>query len=837
MKTFCHAFNDNLFLVGQPTTTSATAKKVDTDLPTDIVEIVDVSGSMASDLPQLLRELGNMLPRFLRSGDTFSLIFFSGPNQAGLLLDRAKISAGGARAMDIANIQKTLATLDVIGMTCFTDPLTIAGKLGEVLKQERPGATRTLIMATDGYDNTSPGFNATERRKNIFKALTDASGSFDRSVFIGVGWYCDQNILQDMAASVGGQFLFARDINTFNREFEVTAAKRVAGTRRVELQLAGKPVEGLAFTVDAIGDITQYAVEDGAVSVDESAGTVWYLSDTKPDVLRSFSVSAAGFAQAVNGEDTTSLAAAYAALALFSQRARRKLVRAIAGGLGDRRFLDLALGAFGPQRYNALADEALMAVKGQGRFINGFVNDLPTNPKAFTVLDAIYALASGKNRVVPDFAGWKYTPMTRGRVATGSVVTAADVEQVEKLAAGLESQVINCMSVIAGEDSSALLRTKAALLTGSSMIAEAINKVTELHVAKPAHAKYKYVPAPKGYPVDGLVFASEEANVSIRIKRDITVDLTAASATLPNNLRDKIHTEIGTYKYQTHNIIAGRVLHQATYPVILDEETWNLYKRAGLVSGEHSTEPVIVDFSKLPLINDSMIDTASAVEVVQKAYDLEVAKGALKVLNNIKKLYLAKPESSAVETWVAFNGLCGEDAEVVEKWLADLGIGDDGYAPHTTQAKVKDQRRSWLLDIKIPGLSSLPSMNDVRKKLDKIASWKLAPKGKEPKLTAGEQLLAPTIAEFDAFLKVNGFVEAKLVTMPNIDKLKLSTWLDGKFAALKPVRKGLLFDLGKAAIVAITGGEWFADLKPGEKEVQVAGLKCTADIVDVDIDI
>lgn len=52
-------------------------------------------------------------------------------------------------------------------------------------------------------------------------------------------------------------------------------------------------------------------------------------------------------------------------------------------------------------------------------------------------------------------------------------------------------------------------------------------------------------------------------------------------------------------------------------------------------------------------------------------------------------------------------------------------------------------------------------------------------------------------------------------------------------------RRGLHTDLGKAAIIAITGGEWFQDLAPGETTVDLdvggSTLSCSIDVLDVEI--
>jgi len=858
--------SSDLFLVAQPVPSSKAAKSVMASTAMDVVAVVDVSGSMTGDLPDFRRDLGNMLPRFLQPGDTFTLVYFSGPKQCGVLLDRAEIRAGGEKLIDIANIQSTLGTLETIGLTCFVDPIVLAGQLGTKLAKERPIAKRTLIMGTDGYDNTSPGATASDRRKAIFSALTTTATSFDRVVTMGVGWCCDNAILQDMAAQAGGEFTFARDIGTFSRNFEAAVAKRPTGAKLTVVEIEGDPIESLVFTVAEDSTIGQQVVKGGEVHVPENTGHVWYLSTT---MVGKVEEPLADVGKRVASDrmvsrailDRTVIEAAYASLVLFAQRMRRKVARAIAGAIGDTRLYTMTIGAFGPQRYTDVADAASGAIRGEKRYAEGFAAPAPIDPNAYTVVDALDALYRGDNRIVPDDPRFSYTPITRGQKNAATVVTAAEVKTLAEragiLGPEMEQLVKLLTSITAGEPVARLGEATAAIDKGIGVLGAAVDAVRALKAAKKPAARYTYLPAPQGYPIDGLVTASEEANVSIRVVRPCTVDLTEARAALPESLREKVPSTFPTFRYQQYTVITGRVLNLSTVTAILDAKTWAEYARAGLVSGQHRPGEVVeIRFDALPLINDSMITSIKAKETVEAALALEQIKGALKVWKDVRKQYVPREESSAVATWVQSAGFAGEDAKIVAKWLGEVGIGDGGFSPSRSQAAVKDKRRSWLLDVTIPGLSSLPSVAKVREKLAKIEAWKKAPKNKEPKLTTGEKLIARTLAELDAFCALHNIDLAKLdgpedetpeardvrlKTTFTAERAALAAEVDQRVAALDPVRKQMLIDQNRVAMIAICGGEWFSDLAPGEKGVEVTldgeKIACTIDVADVDIDL
>lgn len=807
MRTICHALTGAFYLVGQAIAADATTAVVDS--PVDTIAVVDVSGSMSYDLPQLKREIGNMLPRILRAGDTFSLIYFSGPGQCAVLVDQMPVRGGGDTLADISAIQATLASLSTIGLTCFVDPLNLLADFAARMKAERPRSLRAGLFGSDGYDNTSGG--AGGRRAAIMTAVARAVGPLDRWTTLGVGYGCDQGMLQEMAAVGGGTFMFSDDVSRYARNFEVAANRRPDGARRKVVRLGETAIDSLAFTVAEDGAVGQHRVDDGRVSVPENAGTIWYLSESPVGMLGE---QIGALAQAEGTRASEPVTAAYAALVLFAQRARRKPVRALAYGLGDARLANLAATAFGPQRYNALAEVAAEAVKGAGRFAEGACDGAEPDPNAYTVLEALAALKAGDNRIVPDHATWTYRPVTRGRRAAAIVLTAADTARIAELTSALT----------AGADISAI----------DTVVAE----LQALKNGKGSALKWSYLPRPGGYKVDGLVFASEEANVSVRIVRDIEIDAGPALQELPDEILAYMPGTLAWTRYQSFTVITGRVLNCPSLPVILDESTWETYRRAGLVAGPHRREVVVVDFSRLPMINDGMIDGLNAADVVRTAYALEGVKAQLKVGHEVKKLL--PREASKVAAWLAGAGVEGAAADTAAAWLAKLGVTDNGYQPPSTTApKTGDTRRSWLLDVGIPGLSDLPSASKVRVKLAKIDAWQETPTGKEPKLTRGEALVAPAVRALDAFCRAHAIDTADISKLDDVARGKLAAFVADRTAALEPQRAALLHGLSQAAITAICGGEWFADMTPGETDIEVElggeKLGCKVDIRDVDI--
>ncbi len=799
-RSLSYALSAGLFLVGQPVPTAAPT--IAGAAPVDLVFIADVSGSMDHELPGFKRDLGNMIPRVLKGGDTFSLIYFSGPGQCALLIDQMPVRTG-SELVDITAIQTAIRGLHTIGMTCFVDPLKLLADVAGTMKSARPKSLRAAVFGSDGYHNTGGSM------RDVMAAVEKAVGAVDRWTVLGVGYGCDQHTLQTMAAKGSGTFLFSADAARYARDFEVSAGKRPTGAPRKVVKLDTEALGRFAFSIAADGTITQHEAEDGSVAVPADAGTLWYVTEhataAKGADIRTIAITAATVA------DKQPVDAAYAELALFSQRCKRATVRGIAYGIGDTRLAKLAANAFGPQRYNGLADEALEAVDDAARRFTEGAGAVAPDPNQYTVLEALKALYGGDNRIVPDAYGWKYSPITRARIPSAGVLTEEDVKALR-----------DAMALEAGAPVESIAALEAAIAT--------------LKASKAPATTWRYAPAPEGYPIDGLVIGSKEANVSVRIKRPIVISLEKALAQLPEDLRGRLPTEIVSTRYQSFTIITGPLLNCSMLPVSLDASTWETFRRAGLVSGPHDRHPVLVDFLKLPIINDAMIEGLTAAEAVRTTYELLTVGAALKPVNDLKDA-LPKREQRVVNDYLFAANLRDGEADAVKAWLSALGIGDSFQPPSTTAEKSGDVRRSWILKVGIPGLGTLPSCDDVRDKVAKIAAWQAGPKkGREPKLTRSEALLAPHVAEVDLFVKDAGIDLAKPTAK---DIAAIESFVERKSAPLEKRRHKLLLDLGQMAIIAICGGEWFGDLIPGETEIELTmggeAVKCSVDIKDVDI--
>ena len=91
-------------------------------VPTNFMVVIDTSGSMSNELPMIRKQLKNKLPNLLKEGDTITIIWFSGRNEAGILKEEVEIK-------NLTSLQALNDSIDKwlkpVGLTAFAKPLKL----------------------------------------------------------------------------------------------------------------------------------------------------------------------------------------------------------------------------------------------------------------------------------------------------------------------------------------------------------------------------------------------------------------------------------------------------------------------------------------------------------------------------------------------------------------------------------------------------------------------------------------------------------------------------------------------------------------------------------------
>lgn len=715
------AIDKGLFLVEQRAELSQEKAKPVAS-PTNHIAVLDVSGSMSGDLPQLREQLKRKLTKLLKDGDTLSMIWFSGRGQFGVLFEAEPV----ATLADLKDIHTAIDRwLRPVGMTGFKEPLEEVEKLiarvmqGPAKTVKRPTAAPanacpfSLFFMSDGCDNQW-------NRADVLKTCERVAGGLASATFVEYGYYADRPLLAAMAEKCGGSLIHADRFEKYEPLFEASLAKRAIGGSRFEMKIDGDPVGGFAYALDD-GEIITYEASSGKVAIPADTTSIWYLSPTL--VGKAGDPVAWGTLGAL-----PALGAVYAALSLFAVRMKPEIVWPILGALGDVAFIEQFSSCFGKQKYSEfMGSTKLAAFNASHRYKRGYNPNAVPKEDAFTVLDMLRILESDEaTRLLLDDPTFEYSRISRKR------------EDVDDLMSDEETEKIAALNVrmIAEKNATKLRELQA--------------EMSAIMAAKQEPLKFVGDDAPDGYPINGLVYNESRPNISLRVLKEGTVDLVKRMTNVrgvggvPPTFKTKI--------WRNYTLIRDGLVNIAKLPVIVSKATCtelqkHMGQNARLIVGKGSSTIVkagdgvqyhmMLSVEHLPILNRKMVKNVTATELVTNEWKLTQAKARQKVFNH----YVAQKFGDAIKL-KSFAELYGDDGAA---WLKEQGITPNGFAPaHTKQAEATDVYMGRELNVKLAGYSDLPSVNEV---LKRVANPKSKP------LTGAAKLVGAAILDVDTFLR------------------------------------------------------------------------------------
>jgi len=760
----------NLYLVQSEVPKSGPPPK-QVEVPTNHIVVLDCSGSMYSELPKIREQLKKRLPKLLKEKDTISLVWFSGRGEFGTLLEAEPVAT-------LADLKDVNAAIDrwvkSIGLTGFKEPLEEVSRLIDRVGKKTKGSVFSLCFMSDGCDNQWS-------RAEILKTVEKAAGGLASATFVEYGYYADRPLLTAMAEKAGGQLIFAEDFDRYAPTFEAVMQRKVSGAPRVEVKIPGDPIRGFAWAMSE-GELTTYGVEGGAIHVPEDTSTIYYLSPS----------------QVGTKTDAYEVGAAYAALSLFSVRMAPDVVLPLLKLTGDVAFIDQFGGLFGKQKYSEFMDGVKAAAFDEKlRLTKGYDPTKIPADDAFTVLDLLRVLASDEeNRLLLDHKDFKYSRIGRGRVDASEVLTAEDQAEIAKLT------------------------TEMTQTRDLNKVKELMAKIATVTVSKGPGLKFAAKDVKDtGYSISHLTFNEERPNCSILVRKEGTVDLSG---------RLKEHSTVPvtfeTFIFRNYAIIRDGLVNVEKLPVRLTGGTVRSLREMGFPlsavrnpSDETLEETVtrirkaanerevsfVIDLKALPVINRKMVQQVSAKVLFEKEYDLCKARAAQKVYNTYKKEHFPKTSKGFEETY-------GKESAT---WLKEQGFTDySGFSPKSVQAESTDFYMGKELHVSLKGLSSLPSLKDVKEKMAK------------GKVNTAGALMVPYVEEVEGFLASEVYKKAA-------DQAKVfEAWLDGQQKAATRTVRGLLFDLAQVKFAIVVGQTWPVEFKSIEEN----SLKITVDGVEIE---
>jgi len=662
------------------------------ETPTNHVAVIDCSGSMSYELPKIREQLKKKLPKLLKDGDTFSMIWFSGRGEFGALIEAEPV----ATLTDLNDVNKAIDRwLRPVGLTGFKEPLAeveqLVTRVGK--KNKNPFA---LFFMSDGCDNQWP-------RAELLKVVEKTAGVLASATFVEYGYYADRPLLASMAEKAGGVHIHADAFDKFEPVFEAAMQKRPMGGKRIEVDVGGDPIGGFAFAFDD-GEITTYDVSTGKGTIPEHTTTIWYLSPTV--------VGDAG--NKLNNTTSSSapdaMAASYAAMSLFAVRMKPEVVYPVLKALGDVTFINSFSICFGKQKYSEFMDAAKAAAfDSKLRYVNGWdPNKVPADD-AFTVLDLLRVLAADDStRVLLSHPEFKYSRISRGRVDADENLTADEQVQIEAIRLQM-----------AGEKNAKKLK-------------DLQTQIDTVLAAKRDALKFVPDEAPNGYEIGGLVYNECSPNISVLVRKTGKVDLSAR----PDHTKFKIPTDFKTHIFRNYAIVSHGLVNVERLPVRVSEATYETLRKADVVMAltpQGCKDVIIIDVKPLPIINRKMVKAVSAKEIIELEWALLKARG-------FQKVY--KAYQTELFPGVKMQGYTDLYTEDGATWLKEQGLTSNGFSPKSVQAASVDFIMGKELDIKLKGCSKLDSVKAVR---EKITAKK--------KLNPCDAIMSDAITEVEAFIK------------------------------------------------------------------------------------
>jgi hypothetical protein len=559
-------------------------------------------------------------------GDTFSVIWFSGRGECGVVFENVAVSDASTVSTMHTAIDRYIVCR---GLTGFVDPIKLAMSL--TLSE---GKLNNFIMMTDGCDNQ---FN----KQDILAAASQLKTKYESVSFIEYGYYADRDMLAQMAQVNNGVVLFAEGTEKYEDAINI-AVTGVSRVPQVEVKVNKKATHVLYIQGSQIRIV---AVENGVVSVPE-------------DTPRVFSVTP--------GESFTRLADDHLYLVLYYaiKMGNAAVAWKALEALGDVALVKAYENAFTKQELSVVEEKVQAAVFDVTlRWVEGRSDSCVPNKNAKTVLDVLVTLANSDAKLVLDSPYWSY------------------------------------------------------------------NKISKGSVAKEDSVLPRFVKSPmSNVSLRGLVFNSTRPNVSIGTTVNGVVELPDNEFGL-KSVQSHIHRNYAIIKDGTKNVTHIPVIVENSVLPNLDGV------KALFIDGDGEKSYIAIELQDVPVINRARIESVSMQEYVNTIVNLEHYKAALKVVNGLIK------EQGGSDAKI--QGMIEKYGEAQAAWLSSIGVRDYGFSPVGQVAKeATDEYMALELDYKIKGMSSLPSLDAVRKKVSE-----------KKKLNVADGLIAKNLEQYSPMSK------------------------------------------------------------------------------------
>jgi hypothetical protein len=579
--------DENYFLVSQevnPNTTVEVVKNI------NHLIIVDVSGSMSYDLPEIRKNLKNKISSLVKENDTVSIIWFSGRNDAGILKEEVQVNS----LKQLNDLNDAIDRfLKPIGLTAFAKPLELANDIIGRINKNNPNGVFSLIFMSDGYNNDTSW-------ENVMNAVKQISPKLSSSVVVEYGWYADSRRLTEIAGALGGEKISCSGFEEYDVVIGKSFGKTLSDGKKVVVNITDKYLYDFAFSVGKDGSVLLYNIQDDKIIVGSDVKEIYF-----------FSPNAVGTADAPllnNIVPQEQVAKLYAAIYILADKLLPEIAEKVFYALGDNFYYKMLAGAFGKQKLNSFKAAIKECVANASkRFPNGIGTIQKVDDNAYCLMNLIEDLGNTEGCLFykghPDF---QYNKIGVKRVTRGENLSEADKKRLSE-AKNLEE----------------------------------VNKITEELKEKNVAVKFVDSDPNRGYPLTDLVWNEKRANLSVRVYIE-------GEAIIPEN-KYKIE-KVASFRYKTYTLIKDGIVNVQKLPVSFTPELDQLLVRHNIKTNfDVDKKIIVIDLTSLPIINRVMVKSISAKGLAVQEWELQKLQADKKVYDYFRKSLFPKESKSFVE--------------------------------------------------------------------------------------------------------------------------------------------------------------------------------------------
>lgn len=250
-----------------------------------------------------------------------------------------------------------------------------------------------------------------------------------------------------------------------------------------------------------------------------------------------------------------------------------------------------------------------------------------------------------------------------------------------------------------------------------------------------------------------------------------------------------------TFVWRNYALIKDGFLNVQKLPVSMGSFTYEKFVKEGLLPvrpSYHSDTIFTLDLTQIPVINRAIANgKTSATQLCKQAYQELELQAKLKALN-----YLCDELDPDGKSQLGKGALSADQ----ELYLESQGVTRNGFSPPVDKLPATDFYMAKEFEIKMKGLSSLPSVKDVVEKSSKGG-----------KLTPGMLLVKSGLDLAESHMTKSMKTSAKI------------NWLEGEILDLKRELISVRSAIQETKFAVILGKKWFDEFTSREKNTLTLG--------------